>query len=697
MTGRDTTPTRTGGCHAERCHRNGRGWGQPQERLRAAYHRAVSDGERRSRTKGYGVKLVRGPFVRLPAHELACQDEDEMLALAESMEGPLAIDLFCGAGGLSQGLSRAGYNVILGIDHDDEALETHRAHHPGLSVNWDLGDPEVIQRIARLARQAGVSLIAGGPPCQPFSRAGRSMMRDLVRRGQRSSHDRRRDMWESFLQIVEEAQPEAVIMENVPDMALDRGMIILRAMVARLELLGYAVEERVVETWRYGVPQFRQRLILVALADGRAFEWPQEVEERVTVANAIDDLPPVEGGARPNNGDGADPVASGWWPYGGPRSDFQRAARSAVEPAQADRIYDHITRPVREDDARAFAAMSSSTRYSDLDPSLRRYRDDIFDDKYKRLDPNDRSRTITAHIAKDGYWYIHPFEDRTLTVREAARLQTFPDHVRFAGPPSAAFRQIGNAVPPLLGEHLGGAVLAVYQGPSGPRPISSLRIAEDLAAWWADRLPVGVPWLAADLRWQVVQAEVLWSRLAQEQLGRAWMAVRTLTDPERTLRSLSLLRNLARQWGREDRIDGLRQMAEWVADNPEVMSSAATGEDMMRAPDMSKSVVDLATRVVPGETEDPVLAGFGVLRVAARYFGESVDRRNRLSDGRLAIARMIGGGDESHAAHLALIELAASVCLPRVPRCAECPLVDSCTTARTAPLQRRLVITSPTR
>ena len=94
---------------------------------------------------------------------------------------------------------------------------------------------------------------------------------------------------------------------------------------------------------------------------------------------------------------------------------------------------------------------------------LKRYRDDIFDDKYKRLDADDLSRTITAHIAKDGYWYIHPEQNRTLTIREAARIQTFPDHFRFAGPPTAAFRQIGNAVPPRLARAIGAAVPTILR------------------------------------------------------------------------------------------------------------------------------------------------------------------------------------------------------------------------------------------
>ena len=102
-----------------------------------------------------------------------------------------------------------------------------------------------------------------------------------------------------------------------------------------------------------------------------------------------------------------------------------------------------MTRAVRPDDREIFAQMDSKMKYSEIPDELKRYRDDIFDDKYKRLDLNAPSRSITAHIAKDGYWYIHPTQDRTITIREAARLQTFPDRARFAGPATAAFRQIG--------------------------------------------------------------------------------------------------------------------------------------------------------------------------------------------------------------------------------------------------------------
>lgn len=646
------------------------------------------------RERAYGVKLVRGPYVRLEPHELACDDENDLDALAPSLGGPLAVDLFCGAGGLSLGLAEAGFDVILGVDHDDDALETHRSLHPGLSVNWDLSDDDVVERIAGIVRRHSVTLVAGGPPCQPFSRAGRSLMRDLVRRGQRDGHDVRRDLWESFLGVVELSNPPAVVMENVPDMALDRSMVILRTMVERLEAMGYSVEERVVDTWRYGVPQFRQRLILVALADGVEFSWPTESEDRVTVDLAIGDLPEVEGGWRPDNGDGDDPVASGWSEYAGPLTSFQRRAREGMARGHGARVYDQITRPVRDDDALAFAQMGPETRYSDLDPELKRYRDDIFDDKYKRLDPNDVSRTITAHIAKDGYWYIHPYQDRTLTVREAARLQTFPDRVRFAGPPSSAFRQIGNAVPVALGRAIGGAVIDSL-GRGRRAAISTQLISEELAGWWgSDQVPSALPWLDADCRWQILQAEILWSRISRNHVRKAWAAIRHLVDPAQTLEALPVVRRMARQWQRAERCDQLTETAEWFIENPDALNEDATAAELRCAPNVSAATADLACRVVPGDSEDPILAGFGVLRVAARFRGDDVDRRNKRSDGRLALARMIGGGETSHHAHLALIELAAEICGPTDPACGLCPLEMWCAEARRRPVQVVIDFTS---
>jgi len=642
---------------------------------------------------GYKVKLVRGPFVRLDPHPLACETEVELLSVASTLDRPLAADLFCGAGGLSLGLSEAGFDVILGVDNNDEALETHRANHPGLSVNWDLSDPKVVERVATLIRATGVTLVAGGPPCQPFSRAGRSMVRELVRTGRRHHHDERRDLWESFLGVVELSKPAAVVMENVPDMALDRGMVILRTMMERLEALGYSVEERVIDTSRFGVPQYRHRLILVALAHGAAFEWPPESGNRVSVDNAIGDLPPVEGGWRPSNGDGTDPVASGWLPYDGPITEFQQRARAGVPERDEQRIFDHITRPVREDDAIAFAQMSHETRYSDLDPELKRYRDDIFDDKYKRLDPNDVSRTITAHIAKDGYWYIHPYQDRTLTVREAARLQTFPDWVRFAGPPSSAFRQIGNAVPVRLGTQIGAAVLDALSL-NLDAYTSTGEIAERLAEWFGENPPVKVPWLAAEHRWQVIQAELLWSRIAEDFTTQAWNAVRSLHTPAQTLAALPVVRRLASYWQRAARCDQLEACARWFEDHPAALSAGAAAIDLAKAPHVTVAIADLACRVVPGDSEDPVLAGYGVLRVAARFQGETVDRHNRLSDGRLAIARMIGGDDRSHQAHLALIELANGICGPQAPACGHCPLEPWCVEAASRPVQALLPLTT---
>jgi DNA (cytosine-5)-methyltransferase 1 len=645
----------------------------------------------------YKVKLVRGPFVRLEPHPEECGDEKAFLVYAERLrsEGKrLAADLFCGAGGLSYGLESAGFRVVLSADHDREALETHRHHFGGLTLDWDLGDPERVKRVAELVAQAGVTLLAGGPPCQPFSKAGRYKIRHRVREGQRDPYDERRDLWRSFLEVVRLALPPAVVMENVPDMALDREMFILRTMVHELESLGYAVEERVVDTWRYGVPQFRQRLILVALRDGHHFAWPDETPDKVTVWNAIGDLPEVEGGWRPEGG------AEGWKEYEKPLTRFQKKMREQVPSTDTGKVFDHITRPVRKDDELAFESMSTSTRYSDLPDEMKRYRDDIFRDKYKRLDENGLSRTITAHIAKDGYWYIHPRQNRTLTVREAARLQTFPDKFRFAGPPSAAFRQVGNAVPPFLGEHLGSAVMAALDD-ARPAAPTTQKIAETLANWFTSLAHRNLPWLTASSRWQVVSAEILLDRMPPQQSRSLWPLLKRWATPADTLAAETELREISRWIGRERRGEQLLAAATELVGAPHVLSD---DELLSSVAGISQVVADLAILTVPvsddgdqmGEadnsaSEEPVLARQGVLRVAARVSGEDVHRRNQLTDGRLAVARLIGYGANARSAHLGLLELAASLCRPVEPLCTDCPLQNLCVSSRADEQRQQLL------
>jgi DNA (cytosine-5)-methyltransferase 1 len=618
---------------------------------------------------------VRGPFVRLPPHPEVHDDQQDFLKWAAGLRRSgrrLAADLFAGAGGLSLGLQAAGWRVVLAADHDAEAVETHRHHFGGFSVDWDLGDSDRVEKIAALIAAAGVELLAGGPPCQPFSKAGRYMIRHRVRRGLRDPHDERRDLWRSFLEVVRLARPRAVIMENVPDMALDKEMFILRAIVHELEALGYAVEERVLDTWRYGVPQFRQRLILVALAGGVDFRWPAEAPDKVTLWNAIGDLPQVEGGWRPAGG------ADGWAPYDHPVTGFQRRMRAAVPPGQSDRVYDHITRPVREDDARAFELMDSTTRYSELPEAYKRYRDDIFVDKYKRLEEHGLSRTITAHIAKDGYWYIHPRQDRTLTVREAARLQTFPDHIRFAGPPSAAFRQIGNAVPPLVGEHLGHAVMDALDDPA-PAAVSTGQVAAILAGWFRSNRDLTLPWLRAATRWQVVSAELLLDRAVQDHVRNVWPLLERWPEPRDTLTAVGELLEIGRWIDRHHRTGRVIEVAQWLDEHRGTLDDDATARAV---PGVNEATADLAVLAVPtgseDDSEEPVLVTKGVLRVAARFTGDPVDRRNRLTDGRLAVARMVGEGGDTRLAHLGMIELASTLCRPVDPFCVVCPLRELC-------------------
>jgi DNA (cytosine-5-)-methyltransferase len=422
----------------------------------------------------YGVKLERSDSLELGRHPEAPSSDDLIdWCKAEKKAGKLlAVDLFAGAGGLGVGLEAAGWTVAVAVDNNQMAVNTHRANFRSLALNIDMSDPDEVENLIKMVQKIDIDLVAGGPPCQPFSRAGRAKIRSLVDQGIRDRNDKRKELWRSFVRVVLAIRPRAVLMENVPDMAIADDLAVIREIAQMLEQNGYSVDYRLLDAWRYGVPQHRKRFILQARRDGVMPNWPKPVRRVVTVYEAIGDLP------RLGEGTGARQM-----PYlPDNKSEFAKML-SEEQPSQF--VYDHMTRPVRADDREAFSLMTSKTLYSDLPQRLRRYRSDTFVDKYKRLAWDDLSRTITAHIAKDGYWYIHPEENRTLTVREAARIQTFPDHFRFSGTRSDAFRQIGNAVPPLLACAVATCLNPLNASSGCPPVVLSNDILRTVVARWA--------------------------------------------------------------------------------------------------------------------------------------------------------------------------------------------------------------------
>lgn len=621
-----------------------------------AARRARGDRSRPMTTKG-----SKGIFVSLDPHPLAVRDEPSLRELVGSLDGPLVVDLFCGAGGLSLGLERAGGTTIVGIDHDEHAIRTHRAHHLGLSESWDLSDPAVVETIGRIVREHEVTLVCGGPPCQPFSRAGRGIIRSLVDRGVRGQRDERRDLWQSFLEVVRIGRPAAVLMENVPDMAFDRGMVIIRSVIAELESWGYGVDARVLDSSAYGVPQTRRRLFVIGLRDGVQPRWPDAAEHRTSLVDAIGDLPPFDGGWVH---DGLDDT--GGMPYEAASSTFQELMRRDCGPV----VFDQITRAVRPDDRLAFAAMEPGTKYSELDDDLKRYRDDIFQDKYNRLDPFAPSRTVTAHLSRDGYAYIHPFEDRTISVREAARIQSFPDNIRFHGPPTSAFRQIGNAVPVLMGEALGLAILAALD--DGQTATTSVSQSTSMLASYFHARSSGddlaVEWLAAGSTWQLVLGVLLESVTNPKHRRIVWDLVRGHLTPIDSLDARDPMTRVGRQLGIEALINEVLSIAEKVVD----------GEDLASV--LSHRVWDSVCTLSADEDEAFVPTP-GMVRVAARFFGVPLETLSVGTTGRLLTARLAGGTDSDQVgadAARGLYEIAATICSSDRPSCSRCPLSDHC-------------------
>ncbi|MEU4516237.1 DNA cytosine methyltransferase [Nonomuraea wenchangensis] len=616
----------------------------------------------------YGVKLHRSKPLRLDDHPESCTEDtfDEWYRARADAGRPFAVDLFSGAGGLSLGLEQAGWTVAVAVDFNQRALDTHRANLPGLTLNLDLGKPEERERLIGLLRGKKIDLIAGGPPCQPFSRAGRSKIRSLVDAGVRDPQDLRKELWRAYLEIVTEVKPRAVLMENVPDMALGDDFRVVRTIVETLETLeghSYHTQINLADAYKYGVPQHRKRLIVLARRDGATFEW--EEQERVLLKDAINDLPPLT--IQKDELVGA--VEMDYEVQSEPHPFVALMRRNVKDPAV---VHDHITRAVRDDDYELFSRMKHDTLYSSFTENERRYTADTFDDKYKRLNEDDYSRSITAHIAKDGYWYIHPKQHRTLTVREAARIQTFPDNFRFSGTRSDAFKQIGNAVPPLLGK---AAASALRPCPGAGEVANTwLDLHTHLTAWARGRAD-GASWFlypgnGVKQAIASVLAVLVSTRSAQSKLDTALRLLENQTEiTEQDLEKLTLELNDPRLTGQLNRISlVIGDHSAW--EDPEKLAKALKLKPAERA----------IFRLALGD--DILLTSQGVLRVAARVAGRPSDQKNRLTDGRIDLSRLIGGGKHAPMRMAAIREISNLYCLPDKPACVECPLRTWCLNAQ---------------
>jgi len=375
---------------------------------------------------------------------------------------PRLIDLFCGAGGLSLGFEIAGFEVRAAVDSDPVAAETYRRHNPMV--------PLVTDNVERLSGEdlrelAGgqVDLVVGGPSCQGFSTHGK-----------RDPNDPRNFLFKQFVRLVREIQPAWVVMENVKGL-LTYGRGRYRDEIHQsFHRIGYRIESRVLRAADYGVPQLRERLFFIATRTTNPISFPPPTHcppdsssltglaPYVTVREALGDLPPIG-----EEGEALSYLSPPW-------SHFQQYARtkapSALSLHRARRVSDMAMSIIRrippgcgiraippEDLPERFRRMRTIST-----GQLRRDCTTL----YYRLSWDRPSRTITCYFTNVSSGpFVHPSDNRALTPREAARLQSFPDYFDFGE--KQVQRQIGNAVPPLLAAAVAREVMKKLLGARG--------------------------------------------------------------------------------------------------------------------------------------------------------------------------------------------------------------------------------------
>lgn len=333
-----------------------------------------------------------------------------------SIKKKTVLDLFSGCGGMSLGFEQAGFEIKLGIDNWNDALLTFKNNHKNsniLECDLSLLEPSEIGIDS-------IDVIIGGPPCQGFSIAGKRVI-----------EDERNDLYKSFVRFVNYFKPKAFVMENVPNILSMGNGVIKSKIINDFVGLGYNVDSQVLISSDYGVPQNRKRAFFVGIKNNENFEFPQSIDKRkITSEEAISDLPDVS-------------ITDGTKYPLPPTSNYQKEIRN-----NSKCLFNHQLTEHKEKTVEIISLVPDGGNYKDLPEHLKDTRK--VNIAWTRLNSQKPSFTIdTGHRH-----HFHYKFNRVPTVRESARIQSFPDDFIFLGSKTSQYRQVGNAVPPLLAKHL---------------------------------------------------------------------------------------------------------------------------------------------------------------------------------------------------------------------------------------------------
>lgn len=364
------------------------------------------------------------------------------------------IDLFCGAGGLSLGFSQEGFITALANDIEECCIDTYSHNHPETPrdhiVQGDIRD--VVHSIEDYICGRSIDIVVGGPPCQGFSMANRQRLID----------DPRNHLYKSYVEVVKKVQPPFFVMENV------KGMLSVATQVVEdFETIGYQVSFRILNAKDFGVPQNRERLIYignkVGIDNDLIFNEIQSLSTSIpdyVLNDALYGLRPLLA-SREKNSTGVGSESSGYVIERSSDRMRNEYVKLINQGKDCNLVLNHKARYNNDRDIEIFGRLnqgdkSDDPKIADIMPYARR--NDIFKDKYFKLEENKVCKTITAHMKFDCNMYIHPTQARGLTPREAARVQSYPDDYFFRGAYTKTYLQIGNSVPPLLGRAIASVI-----------------------------------------------------------------------------------------------------------------------------------------------------------------------------------------------------------------------------------------------